>query len=435
MLLCAVPSYATGSEPDLTAEAALLLDMTTGDVLYERNANAKLYPASMTKMMTCILALENMDLSKYITVQYNDIKGVTGDKLNLYSGEEMNVGTMISAMMVISANDAANVLAREVAGSVEAFASMMNAKAAEIGCTGTNFVNANGLHDVNHYSTASDIAKIAMYCMENEVFRRVVARSEFTVPVTNKTSERYLKTTNWLLSEGDYKYDGCIGIKTGSTTPAGGCLCAAATRGNTTLLSVVMKSESIEARFTDSIALLDYGFDNFRTVSITAPAEIPETTSVKGGRAKTVAIDVPSFNAVETIPNTVKSDILNAKIVLEEKIQAPIKAGDVVGKLQIVDGEDIVKEYDITAKESVEKGASLPDLHFGGSLFAKILLIILIVFVALLILIGVYVIVQRKKTEKRKAARAARRAQIEEQEMQLRKEWEKTYHGRFKDEL
>ena len=433
MLLCAVPTYAIGSEPNLVAESALLLDMTTGTVLYEKDADSRRYPASMTKMMTCILALENMDLSKYITVKGADIRGITGDKIGLYAGEEMNTGTMLSAMMVISGNDAAVVLATEMAGSVEAFAEMMNAKAAQIGMTDTHFVNPNGLHDEEQYTTARDMAKLATYCMQNEVFRRIVSRSEFTVPVTNKTSERHFENTNALLLDGKYKYEGCIGIKTGTTTPAGGCLAAAVTRGDTTLLSIVMKS-SFEERFSDSIALFDYGFANFKTVSINAPESIPETVKVKGGKEKLVAINVPSYKNIVTISSDVQSSTLESKVVLAETIEAPVKVGDVVGHLQIVDGDKVVDEYDITAASDIEaKGGALP--NFGGGLFKKILLIIGIVFISLIALIAIYVIVQRKKTEKRKAARAARRAQIEEQEMQLRKEWEKTYHGRFKDEL
>ncbi len=436
MLLSAVPSFAISAEPDLVAESALLIDMSTGTVLLEKNADAKMYPASMTKMMTCILALENLDLSEYITANGADLNGITGDKIGLYAGEEINTGTLISAMMVISGNDAAVVLATKAAGTVEAFADMMNAKAAEIGLENTHFVNPNGLHDENQYTTAKDMAKLATYCMQNEVFARIVARTEFTIPVTNKTSERYFKTTNALLADGNYKYEGCIGIKTGSTAAAGECLTAAATRGDTTLLSVVMKSEG-DARFTDTIALFDWGFENFKTVSVSAPAEIPESVKVKGGKAKTVAIEVPSASNLATVSNDVNASTLDTKIVINDKVEAPVAVGDVVGKLQILDGKTVVSEYDITAKEAVEAKGGI-DWHFpdlGGSLFMKILVIMLIILLALVLIVGIYILYDRKKTEKRKAARAARRAQLESQESQLRKEWEKTYHGRSKDEL
>ena len=437
----ALPCYAASEAPKLKAEASLLIDMTTGTVLFENNADQKMYPASMTKMLTCILALENMELSDYITVKGSDIAGVTGDSLHLVDGEQMNVGTMISAMMVVSANDAAVVLANEMAGSVEEFAKMMNEKAAEIGCTASNFVNPNGLHDENHYSTCKDIAKIAQYCMENETFRRIVARSTFVIPPTNKSAERQLANTNFLLDDETArnrvyvdgvlrfcKYDGCIGIKTGNTAAAGGCLCAAATRNGTTLLSVVMKSGDMD-RFADSIMLLDWGFENFKTLRVSDPGNVAGEIKVKGGKESSVGVIVPSI-AYATVPKEASSNLLDTKVVLDESVEAPFEAGAVVGKFQVVNGDDVISEYDIVTAAGVEAGGL-----FHNALVKKILLIVAIAFVLLILIITIYVIYKRRQMAKRKAARAARRAQLEEQEAQLRREWEKTYHNRYRDDL
>ena len=439
MLLSAAPCFATSTEPQLEAESALLMDVTTGEILYEKESELQTDSQSLVMMMTCILTLENMERTEYFPVPAASIRGITGDKIGLYANEDINTGTLMSAMMVSCANDAASVLAIKMSGSIDAFVEKMNAKAAEIGLSNTHFAKPYVVRDKDQYTTAKDMAALARYCMQNEVFARIVARPEFTVPVTNKTGDRILKSTNLLLADGEYKCDGCSGIITGGSQSDDESIAASATRGDTSLLAIVMNSKE-NGRFADSKALLDWGFANFKTVNINAPESIPTEVKVKGGAAKTVAIDVPSFGDKATIAADVSASTLDAKVVLD-KVTAPVMAGTTVGKLQVLDGDKVVAEYDITAKDSVDKKGGInididiPDLHFGGSLFMKILLIILAVFAALVLIIVIYIINDRRKTAKRKAARAARRAQLESQESQLRKEWEKTYHGRSKDEF
>lgn len=453
LTLSAVPSFAVSSAPELEAEGALLIDMTTGEILYEKNSHEKFYPASTTKMLTCILALENLDTAEETVVTKAELKGITGDKLNLLPDEKLGIGVMTTAMMVISANDVAVVLANRMAGSVKEFAKMMNAKAAEIGCTESNFVNPHGLHDKKHYTTCSDLAKIAMYCMQNEVFRRIVARADYTIAPTNKTPYRYLDNTNKLLNE-DY-YEGCIGIKTGQTTPAGGCLVAAATRGDTTLLSVVMKS-SADGRFTDTRALLDWGFANYQTVVTPEEGYDLGTIKVKKGAAKSVELECTDIESVMTLPIAANKE-LTTKISVEEYLTAPVAAGTVCGTLAIMDGNTVVQEFDIKTKEAVEaKGGlfsktektskkekkkkeknnkteydpsapqdnSIPGVGISlswGELIKYVAIGGLGLFLIIFIL---YVIYKERQAAKRKARRAARRKEMAEREKALKEEFE-----------
>ncbi|MBR3395301.1 MAG: D-alanyl-D-alanine carboxypeptidase, partial [Firmicutes bacterium] len=247
------PSFALTQMPRLEGSAAILLDMTSGEVLYENNADEQRFPASTTKMMTALLALENLDLKSDITVDA-EAANIGGSGIKLREGEIMNADVMLHAMLIPSSNDCAVAIAKTIAGSVDNFAVMMNAKARELGCKGTNFVNPCGLHEDDHYTTARDLSIIAMECMKNEHFREIVAMPEYTVPATNLSDARDLVSSNLLLWDETErhkiyvgndlrypKYDGTIGIKTGYTPQAGGCLVAACEKDGTRLLSVVME--------------------------------------------------------------------------------------------------------------------------------------------------------------------------------------------------
>ena len=239
--------------PTLSADAALLMDADSGSILYEKNGAKREYPASMTKMMTCILALEKGDPYHMITVSHH---AAQVESTELYGGEWIRLSDLTYQMMLISDNGAATAIAETIGGSVTAFAAMMNEKAKALGCQDTHFVNANGMPDENHYSTAEDMAKIARYGLQNQKFRDIVATKSKQVHYENPRQNLHCWNTNELL----YTYPGCIGIKTGYTHAAGGCLTAAATRNGKTLLVIIMHAKDHDARFTEAAALLDYGF-------------------------------------------------------------------------------------------------------------------------------------------------------------------------------
>lgn len=240
--------------PAITADAAVLVDMETGGIIYAKNGDKQEYPASTTKMMTAILSLEQGDNNKIVEVSPY---AAYVESTAMWGGEHLRQFELIELMLLESDNGAATALGESVGGSESAFVAMMNAKAAELGMTGTHFVNCNGMPDEDHYSTARDLARLARYAMQNTLFRRVVASPTIIMPNWSDPTTTYeAENTNDLLET----YPGCIGIKTGYTRAAGGCLVSAAERDGRTILCVVLKSEDMDARFSDSAALLDYGF-------------------------------------------------------------------------------------------------------------------------------------------------------------------------------
>lgn len=246
-----LPAYA--AVPDITADAAVIMDAADGRILYEKNGTKKEYPASMTKIMTCILSIEKGNPYKTVSVSSN-AADVESTALN--GGEWLSLGDLQNQMMMISDNGAATAIAENTAGSLPAFADMMNEKAKAIGMTGTHFVNANGMPDENHYSTAEDMARLARYAMENKNFRRIVS--------TKRKQIRYIRPAEIFTCENSnellYTYPGATGIKTGWTRAAGGCLAASAIRDNHELIVIVMHSRDTDSRFAETAELLDYGF-------------------------------------------------------------------------------------------------------------------------------------------------------------------------------
>lgn len=265
------------------SESAILIEAKTGKILYEKNIHDRKYPASTTKILTAILALEKCDLDEKATVSKNAINSLEDGyaKADIQIGETFTIAELLDVMMVQSANEAAVVIAEHISGSVSEFAKLMNQKAKEIGCTDSNFVNPNGMHNENHYSSAYDLALIAKYCMKNETFRKLANKMECSLPRTEywqdeqieEHGERNFKNTNKLLIEGNrYYYPYAIGIKTGFTTPAKNCLISASNKDGFETIAVVLHAETTEdglsARYLDTINLFEYGYSNYKLEDI-----------------------------------------------------------------------------------------------------------------------------------------------------------------------
>lgn len=283
LLLCAacrlmMPDYGVAAgerilpnPPAVTAEAAIVVDMKTGGIIYAKNADKREYPASTTKIMTAILLLEDGDNNQNVVVSSY---AANDEGTALWSGQSMRRFDMLELMLLESDNGAATALGESAAGSEALFSAMMNKKARELGMNDTHFVNANGLPDEAHYSTVRDIARAADYAMDNTLFRRIVGSPKLLMPDWNTPGAVYAaENTNKLLES----YDGCIGIKTGYTQAAGGCLVSAAQRNGRELLCVVLKSKDMDTRFSDSAALLDYGF----LCAENGLAELPRIEGIK----------------------------------------------------------------------------------------------------------------------------------------------------------
>lgn len=306
----------------LTARSAIVMDTVTGQVLYERDIDTRRYPASTTKMMTLIVALEHGRLDDIVTVSKH-AEGVEGSTLWLVQGDKIPLGELLTGMMMHSGNDATVAVAEHIAGSVPAFVEMMNEKAAEIGAYNTHFVNPNGLPDENHYTTAFDLAKIAAYGYSLPHFEEIVSKQEVIYDWVKDPAKK-LRNENQML----WLYRGANGVKTGYTDAAGRCLVSAARRDGMQLVAVVLDSYYM---WNDSIALLDYGFQNARPKTLVKKGEVVAKAEVADGQQDEVElVAAESLVAVEKLGETGK---VEKKLEIPEEVAAPIKKGDVVGKV------------------------------------------------------------------------------------------------------
>ena len=280
MLACgAVPAFATSSgeefvmdpEPSIYGEAACLMDADTGAVLYDKNMDDMMYPASLTKIMTTYMALKNGNLSDVVTMTETGVALAFSGSSNLYTevGEQFTLEQLLYGTMLKSANDMATQVGEYIGGTLDHFVSMMNEEARRIGCTNTGFANACGLPDDGHTTTAHDLAVMSRYALMIPKFREIVSTEEYTIPATAITDhERVVYSKVPLLIRDEYRYEGCIGGKTGFTDLAWSCLAAYAERDGHTLIAVTMHNSSLEECSSDCIKMLDYGFNNFKRVGV-----------------------------------------------------------------------------------------------------------------------------------------------------------------------
>lgn len=350
-------------EPRLLAESAILVEASTGRIIYEKNPDAPHEPASMTKMLTCILALEKLDPLEEIVMGQAAVT-TEDNTLDWATGDSVSARDMITAVMLVSENGGAVALSQAVAGGETQFANMMNDKAKAIGCKRSHFANPNGLPNPNHYSTAADMARIAVYCMKNPAFREIVGTRRTSIRwIYPKEKWAELNNTNELLG----KYKGANGLKTGWTQAAGGCLAASAKRGELELIAIVMRSTDHDTRFDDATALLNYGFERVRMVDGIVSEGIEKTVFVRGGKQATVRVgaaeDLNFPLMANEDPKLLKVTYELPRIVDAEK---GINVGKVLGEAVLrYDGKPVAR-VPLVAREDVAEGFSF------GSLFVRI---------------------------------------------------------------
>lgn len=255
--------------PQIGAEAAILMDANTGTILYSKNIHEHLYPASTTKILTCLLAVENAKLDDTVTFSYNAVHSVTegGSNMGMDAGQSLTLEECLYGIMVGSANEAANAVAEHIGGNIDNFAKMMNARAKELGCQDSNFVNPNGLFNKNHYTSAYDLATIASAFFKNELLCKIADTPTYHfTPSAGQPDDFYLHNKHKLIN-GDIPYDGIVGGKTGYTDEARETLVTCAEKNGMKLICVILKEES-PAQFTDTTTLFDYGFNNFQAENI-----------------------------------------------------------------------------------------------------------------------------------------------------------------------
>lgn len=361
IIFCTSSVFSTGTVTytnpnDITtySPCCLLMESKTGKVIYDKNGYEKMYPASTTKIMTAILALEHCELTDVATASYEAVFTVPVGytNANIQVGEELTVNQLLHVLLISSANEAANVLAEHIAGSVESFATMMNTKAEEIGCLNTHFVNANGVHNENHYSTAYDLAIMGKYAMQNETFREIVNTTFYTLPATNKypTNDRVFGTTNELIKKDtsdkvdNYYYEYATGAKTGYTNAAKNCIVATAKKDDIEYIVVILGAQTTEnglsARYLDCKNLFNYAFENYTIKNIYEQGSVLKKTKIPKASIGTKNLNVVIENEITVL---LKKDTnineLTPTVELNSDLKAPISENAVIGKITYeVDG-------------------------------------------------------------------------------------------------
>lgn len=339
-----------GGEYEANARAAMLVELNSNSVVYSLNPDMKVYPASLTKILTCILALEYGDLEDTVTVTDTALSNldISGSSAGLVAGEQMSLRNLLYCMMLSSANEACNVAAEYVCGDIETFVKLMNAKAAALGCKNTHFVNTHGLHNEEHYTTVRDLCTIARYAWQNEMFRKISSTAVYTVPATNKSEPRELETTNELIIDNytKYFYSRASGIKTGFTTPAGGCLASTAADKHVEYLSVVVGCDIVheadnsytDERFVVTKKLFEYAFKNYSYTQVVSRLDMTDSVPVTLSAAKDFVIVRPAEDVYALLPNDYDASLVSTSYSLYDGaagLEAPIEAGQLVGELTV----------------------------------------------------------------------------------------------------
>ena len=386
---------AAGTEITVLSPHAILMDATTGQILYEHNAREQAYPASVTKLMTAILTLENCKLDDEVTVDSKALLGIPRSYTvaALQPNEKITVEKLLNVLLIPSANDAANVLAFHIAGSNEAFAEMMNAKAKELGCENTHFTNPSGIHDDNHYTTTFDMALIGKYAYTYDIIREIAQKTEYELPNLPDGKERKFKTTNTLITpKNQYFYENATGLKTGYTDIAKSCIVATAKKDDVELMCVVLGGDKTEDRKAqreiDCKTLFEYGFNNYTGADVCVKngsadkskiSNLPNTLKdVDIGYSESLHLLVPTDNSYTTA------------YTFNDDIKLPIKKGETLGNIT----------YTIDGTEYKVNIIALNDVYPISTKDVSYLFKVLLIALVLIFLVSIVKKKNRKKEAK-----------------------------------
>lgn len=436
-------------EPDLTAAAVILADMDNGTFYLSKNPETKAYPASLTKILTVLLAVEAVErgdvtLKDEITAYDDCLTGLDEDSssADIVPGEVMTLENYLYCAMIASANEACNVIGEYISGSIPAFVALMNQRAGELGCTGTHFANTNGMPDQEHYTTAMDLYRITTEALKHELFATLCNTPTRTIPATNKSDTRELKNTNGLINADSpmykgYFYEYARGVKTGHTNDAGYCLISTAEKDGIRLMCIVLgctaktrgNGTTDYGSFSDTLALYRWVFNNFSLRDIVNTTELISEVPVALA-SETDGVTVRAQSSITAIlPNDEDLSTYERTIVIYSErdgktLKAPVAAGDVLGEITVSKNGVTYGTVPLVATVDVElsRGEFLRSsvrAFFHNPIVIVIFLVILAAFVGYFVLLIRY---SNRQKAKKRAAMAARHAAVQQRDRQARQE-------------
>lgn len=417
---------ASQSSPDLgfevNSEAVYLVSYDTGTVLYQKNADKRMYPASLTKIMTAIIAIENCsDLETVVTAPsyiFDELYTLNVSNADIRHGEEIRMIDLLYALLLRSACEGASIIADYIGGgSIDAFVEMMNQKAQELGCKDTHFVNPHGLHDDNQYTTAEDMYIITKYALDNlPIFKEIACTNSYVMPATNKHSEeRTIYHTNTMMDErraGKYYYAPIKGIKTGTTDESGRNLVSMATQDAYTYILVTMNAPmyydngdtiSDNLSFIDAKQLYQWAFDKWSIQPVVKPTSPEGEVKVRLAKDKDVVQVFPEKEIQKLLRNDIDISSLQKIKNLEESVDAPVKKGDVLGTMEVKLADETLATVNLVAGEDLDRSFWLFILDCIKKIFTsiwfKLAIVVLIILIALYI---AYTVMYNKRKRRRR---------------------------------
>ena len=375
------------NQPSISADASIVIDNKTNKILYSKNENKKMYPASTTKILTAILVIENSNLDDLVTASYDAIMSIPDGYsiANIQIGEQLTVEQLLELLLVHSANDAANVLSEFIGVSTDSFVSMMNTRINELGLSNSHFTNVYGMHNENHYTTAHDLAIIMKYCLKNDTFRKISGQASCSIPSTNKYGTRTYNSTNELLipnSSSYYKY--LTTGKTGFTSQAKECLVSSAYKDDLELIGVVLGSNN---RFSDTRAIYDFAYSNYSIKIIANEGDIASNITISNATKETESLNLLLDESIPVlISNSQDISEISPEIILNDNISAPIEEGSILGKIKYTVA-GVTYSTNIIAEHNVEK--------------SKLPIYILYLSIAFIFIIICFILIYKKNSKKK----------------------------------
>lgn len=411
-----VCAYGASFGPDIKGQAAIVYCASTDEILWQKNSDKKMNPASITKLMTCLIAIEKLGLDEKVTVKQSavDAAWLAQSEAWNVAGEELTVEELVYEAMLVSSNDAAITLAAAVSGSEKEFAELMNKRAEEIGCTNTNFINASGIEEKNHYSTAADVVKIAKEALSNKELLRIAGTGKYILPKTNKSESRDLENSNYFLEGGKAKidasgntvsvkkYKGVFGGKTGTTLARKATMVVGCEFDGLDVYVAVLDS-TVAKRYSDVKKLLDYAKENISSYEAFPKGQEFDKGKLKGGATNRIE-GVAAEAGIVNLPEGASASLVTTEALYDENLTAPIKKGQKIGSVEIYLADEPVRTIDLLAAKDIKKGWFLSS--FGiTNLQTVIIIAVLALTAGFFIMIAVLRISNRRKLAARRKER------------------------------